>query len=136
MLKLDRLIQLVRLNTEEVPIGEPNNYGEQEGGSPNTTAKVWARREITGGGQYFRSDGRNSGQNILLATFTIRHRSDVIPMQSGLIDADRRRWAITSFTELRELGRSRWLRLECQHSSESFQDAIAPFSGRVTAPVE
>ena len=58
----------------------------------------------------------------------------MVPLKSGLIDADRRQWSIQSVEELRELGRSRWLRLTCQHSSESYQDAIAPFSGRV--PVE
>ena len=132
MLKMDRLITLTRLNTEEAPIST-NNFGETEG-SPNTTARVWAQRTIVSGGSFFRSDGRTSGQNLLLASFTIRHRADVVPLKSGIVDADRRQWAITSIQELRELGRSRWLRLECQHSSESFQDAIAPFSGRVTAP--
>ena len=135
MLKMDRLVTLTRLNSELAPI-TVNNYGEQEGGSPNTSARVWAQRTITSGGSFFRSDSRNSGQNLLLASFIIRHRDDIVPMKSGLIDADRRLWAITSFTELRELGRARFLRLEAQHSSESYQDAIAPFVGRVTAPVE
>ena len=135
MLKLDRLITLTRLNSELAPI-EYDNFGELAGGSPNTTARVWAQRTIVSGGELFRSDGRVSGQNLLLASFVIRHRADLVPMKSGIVDADRRLWAVVSITELRELGRSRWLRLECQHSSESFQDAIAPFSGRVTAPVE
>ena len=134
MLKLDRLIELVRLNAE-LATPTVNNFGETELGSPNTSAVVWARREITSGGEYFRSDGRNSGQNLILASFIIRHRADVVPLKSGLIDADRRQWAIRSMTELRERGRGRWLRLECQHSSESYQDAIAPFSGRVPLPV-
>ena len=133
MLKLDRVVVLTRLNPELTPPGV-NAYGEKTGGSPYASARVWARREIVSGGSFFRADGRTSGQNILLATFVIRHRTDIIPTFSGLVDADRRQWSIQSITELRELGRSRWLRLECQHSSESFQDAIAPFSGRVTAP--
>ena len=57
MLKLDRIIQLVRLNAEMAPIAV-NDFGEQEGGSPNTTAKVWAQRTITSGRSFFRSDGR------------------------------------------------------------------------------
>ena len=133
MLKLDRIIQLVRLNAEMAPIAV-NDFGEQEGGSPDTTAKVWAQRTITSGGSFFRSDGRTSGQNIILATFIIRHRTDIIPMQSGLIDSDRRLFSVQSIQELRELGRSRWMRLECMHSSESYRDSTAPFSGRVAPP--
>ena len=131
MLKLDRLITLTGLNAELLPI-TVNDFGEQEGGSPDTTARVWARREILGGGEYFRSDGRTSGQNLISASFFIRHRDDIVPLKSGIIDADRRMWAIRSITELRERGRSRWLRLEAQHSSESFQDSVAPFVGRET----
>ena len=122
VLKLDRLIQLTRLNSELLPI-EYDEYGELAGGSPNTSVKVWARREITSGGELFRSDGLTSGQNLLLASFIIRHRVDIVPLKSGLVDADRRLWAIRSITELRERGRNRWLRLECQHSSESYQDS-------------
>ena len=64
MLKLDRLITLTRLNAELLPI-EYDEYGELAGGSPNTSVKVWARREITSGGELFRSDGRTSGQNLI-----------------------------------------------------------------------
>ena len=92
VLKLDRLITLTRLNSELAPI-TVNDFGELAGGSPNTSVKVWARREITSGGEYFRSDGRRSGQNILLASFIIRHRTDIIPLSSGVIDSDRRMWA-------------------------------------------
>ena len=133
MLKLDRLIQLVRLNAELTPPAV-NNFGETELGSPDTTARVWAQRTITSGGSFFRADGRTSGQNIILASFIVRHRTDIIPMKTGLVDSDLRRWAVLSFSELRERGRNRWLRLECQHSSESYQDSVAPFVGRVAPP--
>ena len=43
MLKLDRLITLTRLNAELLHHRTVNEYGELDGGSPDTTVTVWAQ---------------------------------------------------------------------------------------------
>ena len=122
MLKLDRIIHLDPLKRRAGAYRGQRLRRARGRLSEHVREGLGSANHYLAGGEFFRSDGRRSGQNILLASFIIRHRTDIIPMSSGVIDSDRRMW-FNLLQELRELGRSRWMRLECMHSSESYQDS-------------